>query len=175
MNTVKNLFMTAAAGIVLLACAGTAAAQTPAISKTYTDGQINAMIEAWHAAPDRDVAAPEAISRAFAGHFPKARDVEWEVAGDIYKADFDIRLTDYEAWYDASGNLLMYMLDVRKSSLPAPVKSAVSLKYPKFRIDGAGKFYKGSTAGYKISVEKGNLEYEAWFREDGTLISERLD
>jgi hypothetical protein len=158
-----------------LLSAHTVVSQTPAISRVYTDEQINSMIESYHAAPDRDVIAPEAISRVFAGHFPNARDIDWEVSNNIYKVDFDIWVTDYEAWYDASGNLLMYIFDVRVSSLPAVVKNAVNQKYPKFKIDDAEKFYQGSVAGYKVKVEKGKIEYEAWFREDGTFIRERLD
>lgn len=175
MNTVKNILTTVAANILLLAWSGMAAAQTPAIGKKYTDEQINTMIESYRTTPDRDVAAPEVVGRIFAEHFPNAKDIEWEVATEIYKVDFEIRFTDYEAWYDASGNLLMYLFDVRTSSLPAIVKNAVNQKYPKFKIDDVDRFYKGSVAGYKVSVEKDNLEYEAWFREDGTFISELQD
>lgn len=175
MNTIMKFLIAASASIVLLACSRAGFSQTPTISKVYTDDQINSMIESYHAAPDKDVVAPEAVGRAFTGHFPNARDVDWEVSNNIYKVDFDIKRTDYEAWYDASGNLLMYIFDVRTSSLPAVVVNAVSQKYPKFKIDDADKFYKGSVVGYKVQVEKGNTEYEAWFREDGTFISERLD
>ena len=48
---------------------------------------------------------PAEVSNAFASKFAKAKDVEWEMEGDLYKVDFEVGSRDHEAWIDKSGTI----------------------------------------------------------------------
>ena len=50
---------------------------------------------------------PSVVVNNFKKEFPKAKDVEWEMKGDVYNVEFEIGLfTDYKAWYEASGKII---------------------------------------------------------------------
>ena len=69
---------------------------------------------------------PSVIVNKFKAKFPKASDVEWEKNGEIYNVDFEIGwFTDYEAWYNESGNLVKFTKEISEKDLPQAVKNAV--------------------------------------------------
>jgi hypothetical protein len=155
------------AGIGFTACSKT---PTPTISKAYTNEQIAQMINGYKAALSNDVLAPVTLQQKLASDFPKARDIDWENAGNIYKAEFDVNFTDYKAYYDEKGNLIYYSFDMNKSDLPEAVRNAVKAKFPKYRIEDIDKIYQGTERFYLIEVERKEMEIKALFKEDGTFV-----
>ncbi|GHU96117.1 hypothetical protein FACS1894156_6800 [Bacteroidia bacterium] len=102
MNTLKILSV--ATGLLFLQ---TATAQNPAIYSRYSDSAIVQMIEKFRVAHSRDVFPAAHLQQKFQNDFPKARDVEWETANDIYEVEFEVGHRDFKALYDTNGNLLM--------------------------------------------------------------------
>ncbi|MDR1866206.1 MAG: hypothetical protein LBR08_11630 [Bacteroidales bacterium] len=172
----KIMFGTWSIAGALFAMSLTAAAQNPALSTIYTDEQIEEQIQRYHKANAHEVFPDERLSKQLKKDFPAAHDVEWETADGIYEVEFEINRQDYKVWYDNVGNLLMYAFDVRLSEVPAVIRNAAKTKYPGFKLDrDAKKILRRKSVFYEITVEKGETEMEATFKDDGSFVKERYD
>ncbi|MDR1984932.1 MAG: hypothetical protein LBQ28_08935 [Prevotellaceae bacterium] len=172
----KIIFKTLSIAGALFVMSLTAAAQNPAVSTKYSDEQIEKQIQSYYTANARDVFPDETLSLQLRKDFPTAYDIEWETAAGIYEAEFEIDRKDYKACYDADGNLLMYVFDIRLSEIPEIIRNTAKAKYPKFKFDrDAKKTIKGKNTFYEVTLEKGETEIEATFRSDGSFVKERYD
>ncbi|GHV26089.1 hypothetical protein FACS1894176_06110 [Bacteroidia bacterium] len=162
----------------LTACLPIAAlkAQTHSpVMATYGNAYIDSLICACSSVQSKDATPPAELQQKFRKDFPKAFDVEWEMAGNVYEVEFEIRFTDYKAFYDAKGNLLMYGCDTKASNLPGVVKSAAEKLYPKYRFDDVKKVRKGSETFYKIEMERRGSEAKMVIKQDGTTVEKWCD
>ena len=148
-----------------------AAQSNPAISKDYSNEAIATMIQKHKMSDSRDVAPPAALAAKLKADFPKAYQVEWEVANDIYEVEFDIKFRDYAAYYDAKGNLLMVVEEIYRSELPAVVKNAAKTKYPKYNFEDIDKIRRGTEVFYKIEMEYRDTEVKLLIHADGTIVN----
>lgn len=154
----------------------TLAAQTPAVSGKYTDAEIAETVRNFRAAHARDVVPPANLQQKFKTDFPKARDVEWETANDVYEVEFEIRSRDVKALYDKDGNLLSLVEEIRESELPAVVKNAAESKYPKYHFEDIDRIRRGTETFYKIEMEKSSSDSEVKLiiKSNGTIIEESI-
>lgn len=150
-------------------------AAQPTMSSKYTDTEVDGMIRAYKTSHSKDVRPSVVLQQQFIKDFPKARDIEWEVAANIYEAEFEIGRTDYKAYYDRNAGLLMYIQEVRGSELPAIVKNGAEAKYPNYKFDDIKRIVKGKEIFYQVEMKKEQLEIKATFRENGTFVKEILD
>ena len=168
----KKIFLTTALlGLLLFP----AAAQHPAISTRYTNEEITQKITTHKASHSQDVVPPANLQQKFRVDFPKASDVEWETAGDIYEVEFDVRFRDCKAYYDSEGNLLMTVEETYRSGLPAVVKNAAETKYPKYHFEDIDKIRRGTEVFYKVEMELRDTEIELLVQSDGVIRNERID
>lgn len=142
---------------------------------SLTNEQVDQKLTAFRSVKAVDATPTEVVAAKFKSQFAAAYDVEWELANGVYEVEFEISNVDFEAWYDADGKLLKYKQDIAPRQLPDAVKKAVKQKYPKFRTDDADKIFKGTAVLYEVSVEKGEQEFKALFKEDGTFVKEKVD
>lgn len=170
MKTLKILSM--AAGLLLVQAA---AAQSPAISTRYTNEKIAQLVKAHKASHPRDVAPPENLRQKLHADFPSASDVEWEASDSLYEVEFDVRFSDWKAYYDAEGNLLMTVEELFRYELPAVVKNAAKAKYPKYRIEDIRKIRCGTALFYKVEMELRDAEVELLLQPNGETLSEKID
>src|SRR5688500_14174762 len=77
---------------------------------------------------------PSVILNSLKEKFPKAKDVEWEIKGDLYNVEFDIDRTDHEIWFDRTGKITKHEEDIRQSDLPAPIAATIKREFEKYRI-----------------------------------------
>ena len=150
----------------------------PNMSTKYNLTEIKDLYKQHKVSNDRDVVPPPSLSEKFNKDFPKARDVDWEKSGVLYEVDFEIGWigkTDYKAYYDLEGNLVMYREEISNSSLPAIVKNAALTKYPNYRIDDIDKIVAGKDTLYKVSLEKGDMDVKLVLTHDGTTVNEYFD
>jgi hypothetical protein len=159
----------------LMACQTSGADQAQSVTKNLSDDEVVKIVDTYNSAHSRDVMPTEVLRKKFTADFPKAKDVEWELTGDIYEVDFDISFADYKALYDEKGTLLMYKTDIAESKLPAIVKNAIYAKYPKYKIEDADKIFAGKSVYYEIEAEWGDVDVKALFKDDGTFIKELYD
>jgi hypothetical protein len=179
MKTLKSL--SAITACIFLAQAAEAQPH-PAISGKYSNEEIVQAIEKHKASRSYDVAPPAALLQKFHADFPKARDVEWETAGDVYEVEFEIGTfeigsRDYDAYYDATGNLLMVVEEIRRSELPAIVKNAAENKYPKYHFEDIHKIRRGTETLYKVEMEHSfsDMEVKLLIKADGAFLEDRVD
>lgn len=146
----------------------------------YTNTQIDALLLAYQQGRDTDIKAqnvPAPVIAAFNTQFTSARDIDWDYVGNVYNVEFEIGGVDYEAWYVNDGTILMYTQEIRYSTVPVAVQSAISSKYSGYMIDGACYFRKGTIKGYMIELENKRTDAEliAVYNEDGTFIYQQRD
>jgi hypothetical protein len=163
------------AGLFLL-IAQTGFAQTnPTISNEYSNGEIVQMIKRYKSAHSRDVVPPATLYQKFQADFPKTRDEEWESDGNIYEVEFEVKFRDCKVYYDAKGNLLMYVREIYRSELPAIVKNAAENKYPKYNFEDIEKVQRGTEIFYKVEMEdkSSDSEVKLLIGEDGAILEEK--
>lgn len=113
---------------------------------------------------------PSVVVNNFKKEFPKAKDVEWEMKGDVYNVEFEIGLfTDYEAWYEASGKIIKYTQEIPNRDLPKAIKEAIKKQYDGYRVDDVKKLVENNTETYLVEIEKKKDEIILVFSADGTL------
>lgn len=150
----------------------TGVAQTPTISKKYSNIEIEELISGYKRNHSRDVIPANNLKVQFRKDFPNAKDIDWEKAANIYKVDFEIGRIDYEAYYDNDANLLMYTIDIKEYNMPAVVKNAAVSKYPDYKFEDIEKVVRGTETFYRVEMEKGKTEIKANFDPRGIFIKE---
>lgn len=173
MKTIKLFAVVLMVG--LLSCNLMSAQPAPVITKKYSNAEIEKMVEANNMVRSADVLPTTALSQKFVKDFPQAVDVDWELGADVYEVDFEINRADYKAFYNASGDLLMYKYDIRTSALPANVKNVVTSKYPDYRFEDTEKVLRGTDVFYKIEIERGERDVKLILKSDGTIVNEYVD
>jgi len=114
---------------------------------------------------------PSVILNEFNSKFPKASDVEWEIQGTQYNVEFEMSFhTDYEAWFDSKGNLLVYNEEISYIDLPESVKRTLNNQFYDYKIDDIKKIIENNKTTYSVELEKGKLDKNLLFSEDGKLI-----
>jgi hypothetical protein len=154
--------------------ANNADTETPPVSGTLTDEETDALIATYYAGNDTDVLTanvPAAIRTSFTTLFPTAREIDWDLSNEVYKVDFEINNVDYDAWYNSVGTLLTYKFDITRSSLPQAVQTAIANRFSGYTIDDVDKVMKSHSIGYFVELERGNVEENAYFSEDGSYLS----
>ena len=149
--------------------------QNPAVSKKYTNEEIDKMVRAFRMEHSQNVMPSELLMQKFSKDFPKAYDIEWEKATNLYEVEFEIRGADYEAYYDEQGNLIMYKHDIYPSDLPELIRKKVKNLYPNYRFDDIEKIVKGTEVSYKVEMERGDLDVRVIVKIDGTIVSATED
>lgn len=147
----------------------------PVISGKYSNQEIEQMIRSHKSSNSADVRPAESLNAKFKADFPKASDLDWEIGADIYQVDFEIGFTDYEAYYDKSGELLMYTVEYSKNTLPALVINGIIAKYPDYNFEDVEKIVSGTDTSYKIELEKGGTDIKVLIKADGAIIKEWFD
>jgi uncharacterized membrane protein YkoI len=110
---------------------------------------------------------PAAVKETLSSTFPNAQHVEWEKKGEDFEADFDVATVDYDALFNASGNLLKHKYDLPEAELPEEVKAGINQNYAGFRIDDADVLVQEDNTLYQVELEKDKQEHKLVFSADG--------
>ena len=174
MKLISKIIVVALIGLISCQMA-VAQLPAPTPSAKYSNEEISRMIKTHKRSRSIDVRPTATLNQHFISDFPKAKDIDWEVGAEIYEVEFEIGWTDYKAYYDKDGNLLMYKYDLAESELPAVVKNAAFDKYPDSRIDDIDKVIRGTETYYVVEMEKEERDIKATFNPEGALINEIFD
>ncbi len=150
-------------------------AQNPDISKKYSDNEIETLIQNYKKTLHRDVSVDGVLLQKFQQDFPNAYSIEWETNEQLYEVEFWIKLCEFKAFYDKEGSLLMYKKEVRERELPAVVKTAAEVKYPKYKFEDIEKTVIGTKTLYEIEMEFQDSEVKMVITNAGKFISEKFD
>jgi len=114
---------------------------------------------------------PSVIINNFKKEFPKASDIEWERQGNQYSVEFEIGFyTDYEAWFNTSGDLIRYAEEISRTDLPQEIKDAINNQYQGYKIDDTIKFIENNIETYSVEIERDHEERNLLFSKNGKLI-----
>lgn len=120
---------------------------------------------------------PSVIINSFQQAFPKATDIEWELYGDLYKAEFETGLfgTDHEVWYNKNGKLAKHKEEISKSDLPKKITAKISKDFSGYSIDDVKKITKGSNVVYTLELNSFTKEWKMAFDKEGNVLSKIAD
>lgn len=158
--------------IFLLSCSMNSSNMVlPQISNKYSNSEIDSLISMFRVALQNDIKDPPYdVKQSFFKDFPKSSDIEWEEGNHIYKVEFEIKSTDYKAYYDQKGILLMYKEEINTHLLPAVVKNSAISQYPDFNFEDLEKIVKGTQTFYEIEMERGGHEIKFVCYSDGRIL-----
>lgn len=115
---------------------------------------------------------PSVVQNAVQAKFTGAADIEWEKKSDLYEAEFSMGATDYAAYINSSGKLIVYKQDIKDTELPAAIMAAIGREHAGFTIDEAEKIEKDGVLYYQVELEaSGKKDKELVYAADGTIAS----
>ena len=118
---------------------------------------------------------PSVVLNAFQTKYPKATDVEWELKGELYEADFEIGRTDYNVWIDKSGTIKKQKEDFPKTQLPAAVAEKIKNEFKDYQIDGVDRIEENGKVYFLVDLDGRPDDREVLFSENGTVENNRVD
>lgn len=120
---------------------------------------------------------PSLVVNNFQQSFPKAFDVEWELKGNLYKAEFETGLlgTDHDVWYDKTGKLVRHRQEISKSDLPQKVLAKINSNFKNYRVEDVKKISEGNKITYTLELKSFSEEWKVAFDSEGTVLSKVAD
>ncbi|KAA3651824.1 MAG: hypothetical protein DWP98_02290 [Bacteroidetes bacterium] len=119
---------------------------------------------------------PPSIQKNFKNEYSKAKDVEWELDGELYEVEFEINKMDHEVWYDKDGKVMRLEKEISAKELPSTIISLIKSKYAGFKIDKAQITTTEQRTIYEVELEKGwTEERKVLFDKDGKVLSDFED
>ena len=168
----KTIFILSA--LLIISC--TTTAQNPVVSTVHSDSEITALIQNFRQSRTREVSPTIVLAQRFQQDFPNARrGADWYTNNDVFKVEFEVGRRDFTAFYDQDGNLLLFRQEIRRSELPAVVRTAAENALPNYRIErDAYKIVKGTQTFYKIEMERFRSNDIILFVKSDGSIMERM-
>lgn len=118
---------------------------------------------------------PSIVLNAFQAKFSNATEVEWELKGDEYKAEFEIGKRNHDVWIDKTGAIKKHKEDFPKKDLPAAITQKLEKEFQTYRIDDADKIELDGKVFYQVELENGTDERKLLLTADGKLESNTID
>ena len=120
---------------------------------------------------------PSVIINSFQKTFTKVYDVEWELDGGYYKAEFETGLfgTDHDTWYDKTGKLIRHKEEISKSDLPKKVLGKINTSFNGYRVEDVKRITENNKVIYTLELKTFTEEWKAAFDNAGNLLSKVAD
>lgn len=126
----------------------------------------------------QDIAAtdvPSIVVNALQTKFSNVSDLEWEVEGELYKADFEIGTRDHKVWIGKTGIVTKHKADISKNDLPAIVKQHIDKDFKAYKIDDADKIESDGNIFYEVELDGSADDRKLLFTSDGKLLKNQPD
>lgn len=118
---------------------------------------------------------PSVVVNALQTTYPNATDVEWEMKGDQYKADFEIGKRGHDVWLDKTGSIKKHKEDVPKSELPQAIGAAIQKEFASYKIDDVDKFDEGGKISYEVKLDSNAGDLKVRFDPSGNVLKKKAD
>jgi hypothetical protein len=114
---------------------------------------------------------PEEVSKQLQISFPNAKNIDWEIKGEIFEAIFYLNDIEHIAKISQNGNLIEYKKNLWIEELPESVKiGGNSLG----EIMNVIVIYVGSEKFYELIVRNEKLDrFEYLFNEHGVVLKSK--
>ena len=119
---------------------------------------------------------PNHLKTIFNEAYTNVTDVEWEKKGEHYKVEFEINKMDHDIWYDAQGKVVKSKIEIPANEMPSGVATAISTKYPDYKIDSVEVHEKDGVKTYEVEIEKGwSQERKLILEASGNILIDKED
>lgn len=118
---------------------------------------------------------PSVVLNALQSKYPNATDLEWELKGDLYKAEFEIGSRDHDLWIDKNGNIKKHKEDFPKADLPAAIREKIAREFKDYRIDDVDKIEVDGKVTFEIELDGRAGDRKVLFSADGSIQQDRAD
>lgn len=128
----------------------------------------------FNACDNKNFVPEKRVLNEFKTMFPNAKQVEWEWERGYYVAEFNENALEKEAWFETSGMWVLTVSDYERKT-PDLIKNAIAAtNYADWRIDDVDFIEsKAKNSFYVVEIEKGNVEKDLFFSENGEFIEEK--
>ena len=127
------------------------------------------------AANAQDIAAkdvPQAVAKALTQQYANATDLDWEMDGANYEAEFDVKRADHTVLIDPSGKILMTKRDIVEKDLPQSIRTAIGQKYKGMRLDDMELVEKDGKTFYQVELDEKGTDRLLVFAADGQEVTD---
>jgi hypothetical protein len=118
---------------------------------------------------------PSVVLNALQVKFPNAKEVEWELKGDQYKADFEVGKRDHDVWIDKTGNIKKHKEDFPKSELPQAIGQALEKDFKTYKLDDVDKLDQEGKITYEVKLESESEDLKIMFTPEGKVLEKKVD
>jgi uncharacterized membrane protein YkoI len=118
---------------------------------------------------------PSLVLNAFQTKYPNAAQVEWELKGEVYKAEFEVGSREHDLWIDKTGNITKHKEDFPKSELPHAITQKLQSEFKDYKIDDADKIEEGGKVTYEVDLDGNKDDRKVFFTADGTVQENVVD
>lgn len=112
---------------------------------------------------------PSLVLNTFQSKYPTARDIDWEIEGDLYKVDFEIGNRDHDLWIDKNGKVTKHKEEIVKSELPSAIAQKIKSEFKQYTIDDVDKIERDGKVLFKVDLDSKSGDREVTFNNDGTI------
>ena len=120
-------------------------------------------------ANEEPVIDPKILS-AFQKEFSFAKNVKWEVRGELTQVNFSLNDHGFVAWYNADAKLLSTARNILYMQLPLSVIRSLEKNYNDASFSGIVEITRDGETFYQLRAERKNKKYLLKASQDGTLI-----
>lgn len=114
---------------------------------------------------------PAKVQSSFNEKFPDAQKVHWDKENTHeWEAEFKKNGREYSANFGLDGEWIETEYEIKKSAIPAAVKTALNKEFAGYRIEEAEVSETAKEKVYEFKIEKGNHELEVIITPNGKII-----
>ncbi len=119
--------------------------------------------------------APKKVKDAFAKKFPNVKKVKWDKENATeWEAEFKMKGTEYSANFMDDGTWKETEHEIKKSAIPANVKSTLDSEFSGYKIGEAEISETDEGSVYEFEVEKGEQSMEVAINTDGKVANKEM-
>ncbi len=119
--------------------------------------------------------APTNVKGAFAKKFPNVKKVKWEKENATeWEAEFKMKGTEYSANFTEDGTWKETEHEIKKSAIPAHVKSTLDTEFAGYKIEEAEISETDEGSIYEFGIEKGEQSMEVAIDTDGKVATKEM-
>jgi hypothetical protein len=118
---------------------------------------------------------PSLVLNALQSKYSNATKVDWELKGDVYKAEFEVGSREHDLWIDKSGNITKHKEDFPKKDLPRAITQKLESEFKDYKIDDADKIEEGGKVLYEVDLDGSKDERKVLFTAEGNVQENNID
>lgn len=96
---------------------------------------------------------PSVVINAVMTKYPDATDLDWEVKGGVYEAEFDLGKEDYEVWVNSRGTILKVAQEIKNTQVPGIILKKIRTDFKDFKLDDAKRIEIAQKVYFELELD----------------------